>query len=126
MCSNARQRGFTLMEVLVAMTILSLSLLAAIKVATEVSTSAVQLQDKTFAQWVALNKLAEFRLQDGFPASGKSDGEAELGGRTWHWVMEIKTTPNKDILQLEASVRPESEKDSPAPTAFVTAFKGRL
>ena len=120
------QRGFTLMEVLVAMTILSLSLLAAFKVASEVSTSAVQLQDKTFAQWVALNKLTEARVQTGFPTPGKSDGEAELAGRTWHWVMEIKATPNKDILQLEASVWPESEKDSPVPTALVTAFKGRL
>jgi len=120
------QRGFTLMEVLLALAIIALSLPAAIVVVSEVSTSAAQLQDKTFAQWVALNKIAEIRLQEGFPTPGKSDGEAELAGRTWHWVMEIKPTPNKDILQLEASVRPESEKDSTAPTAFVTAFKGRL
>jgi general secretion pathway protein I len=107
------------------MTILSLSLLAAIKVASEISVSAIHLQDKTYAQWVALNKIAEVRLQTGWPAVGKSDGDTDMAGRSWHWVMEIKNTDDKDVHKLEVSVNPTSDKDNPAATAFVTAFVGR-
>ena len=113
------------MEVLVAMTILSLGLLGAFTVASGVSTSALQLQDKTYAQWVAMNKIAETRLQTGWPATGKSDGEAEMAGRTWHWVMEIKNTEDQDVRRLEVAVRPETEKDSKAPTVLVTSFLGK-
>jgi general secretion pathway protein I len=125
MRGTAKQRGFTLMEVLVAMTILSLSLLAVIKVVSEVSTSAMQLQDKTYAQWVALNKVAEMRLQTTWPPVGKSDGDSDLAGRTWHWNMEVKSTDDKDVHKLEVSVNPESDKDNAVPTVSVTAFLGR-
>lgn len=119
------QHGFTLLEVLVAMVVLSMGLLAVIKVVSEVSTSAIQLQDKTYAQWVALNKVAEMRLQTTWPSTGKTDGDTEMAGRTWHWVMEIKNTDDKDVRKIEVSVNPESEKDSKVATIFITAFLGR-
>lgn len=113
------------MEVLVAMVVLSMGLLAVIKVVSEVSTSAIQLRDKTYAQWVALNKVAEMRLKTSWPATGKSDGETEMAGQSWHWVMEVKKTEDKDVRKLEVSVNPETEKDSKTSTIFITAFLGR-
>jgi general secretion pathway protein I len=122
MRARIRQHGFTLIEVLIAMVVLSMGLMAVIKVVSEVSTSAIQLQDKTYAQWVGLNKVAEMRLQTTWPATGKSDGTSDMADRTWHWTMEIKDTPNKDIRQLDVSVNPESEKDAKVATVVVTAF----
>jgi len=119
------QRGFTLMEVLVAMVVLSMGMLAVIKVVSEVSLSASQLQDKTYAQWVAINKVAEMRLQSTWPSLGKTDGDTEMAGQTWHWVAEVKSTDDKDVRKLEVSVNPESEKDSKVATINVTAFLGR-
>ncbi|MBI1422784.1 MAG: type II secretion system protein GspI [Gammaproteobacteria bacterium] len=119
------QRGFTLMEVLVAMVVLSFGMMAVIKVVSEVSTSAIQLQDKTYAQWVALNKVAEMRLQTTWPSTGKSEGVMAMAGRDWHWAMEIKNTDDKDVRKLEVSVNPESEKDSKVATIVVTAFLGK-
>ena len=107
------------------MTILSLGLMAVIKVMGEVSISAIQLQDKTYAQWVAMNKVAEMRVQTTWPPVGKTDGDSDLAGRTWHWVMEVKTTDDKDVHKLEVSVNPESGKDSKVATVFITAFLGR-
>lgn len=121
----SRQSAFTLLEVLVAMAVLALSLLAAIKVATEVTTSAIHLQDKTYAQWVAMNKVAELRLQTDWPAPGRSNGEMDMAGRSWHWQVEIKTTEDPNVRRLEVGVMPESEKDNKVPTAFVAAFVGR-
>lgn len=125
MRGGTNQRGFTLMEVLVAMVVLSMGLLAVIKVVSEVSTSAIQLRDKTYAQWVALNKVAEMRLKTSWPTPGKSDGDTDMAGRTWHWIMEVKNTEDKDVRKLEVSVNPESEKDSKVATIFITAFLGR-
>lgn len=122
---STRHTGFTLIEVLVAMAVLSLSLLAAIKVATEVTTSAIHLQDKTYAQWVAMNKVAETRLQNAWPAPGRSNGEMDMAGRSWHWQMEIKNTEDANVRRLEIGVLPETEKDSKTPTAFVAAFLGK-
>ena len=120
-----RHRGFTLMEVLVAMAVLSLGLIAVIKVVSEVSTSAMQLRDKTYAQWVALNKIAEMRLQTTWPPTGKSNGTTDMAGRKWRWVMEIKTTDDADVHRLEVTVNPASEPaDAPA-TETVIAFLGK-
>jgi len=119
------QKAFTLIEVLVAMAVLSMSLLAAIKVASEVTTSAVHMQDKTIAQWVAMNKVAEMRLQESWPSIGRSNGDVDMADRKWHWQMEVKSTPDNSVRRLEVSVLPEAEKDAETPTVFITAFLGK-
>lgn len=125
MCSRNHQRGFTLMEVLVAMVVLSLSLMAVIKVVGAVTTSAMQLQNKTYAQWVALDKIAEMRLQTTWPPVGKTDGESKMAGRSWHWVTQVENTADKDVHKLIVSVNPEADKDKPVAVVEITAFLGR-
>lgn len=114
-----------MLEVLVAMAILALSLPAVFKAISQVSISAMQLQDKTYAQWVALNKVAEMRLKTTWPAVGKSDGDTKMAGRSWHWEMEVQATDDKDVHRLIVSVNPESDKDDEVATSQVTAFLGR-
>ena len=121
----SKQKAFTLIEVLVAMAVLSMSLMAAIKVASEVTASATHMQDKTLAQWVAMNKVAEMRLQENWPSVGRSNGDIEMADRSWHWEVEVKTTPDNSVRRLEVSVLPENEKGSDTPTVFVTAFLGK-
>jgi len=125
MHSNTAQRGFTLMEVLIAMVMLSLGLIAAIKVISQVSISATQLQEKTYAQWVAMNKVAEMRLLKPWPDTGKTDGTSEMAGRNWHWIAVVKATPNNDIRQLDVSVNPASEGNENTATIVVTAYLSR-
>lgn len=109
------QKGFTLLEVLVAMVILSVSLLAAIKVVTEVTRSASYMQDKTIAQWVAMNKIAEMRLAKGLPGDGRSEGEEEMAGRNWKWKINFKKTAYPAVREAEVEVRQGNEsKDDPA------------
>lgn len=119
------QRGFTLIEVLVAMAVLALSLPVVFKAISEVSLSAIQLQNKTYAQWVALNKVAEMRLQTTWPAIGKSDGDTEMAGQDWHWVMQVESTDDKDVRKLVVSVNPETDKNNKVATIELTAFLGR-
>lgn len=115
MTRTQSQTGFTLLEVLIAMVILSVSLLAAIKVVSEVTSSAIYMQDKTIAQWVAMNKVAEIRLAKGIPGDGRSEGEEEMAGRSWRWKINLKKTPYPALREAEVEVRQASEsKDAPA------------
>ncbi len=122
----ARQSAFTLLEVLVALVVLSFSLLAAIKVATAVTNSAIYLQDKTIAQWVAMNKVAELRLQGKLPAKGSTDGEDEMAGRVWRWDLEVKETSYPTLREIEVAVKPAAEDKDEPPTVLVRSLLGDL
>ncbi len=70
-CQNgARHRGFTLLEVLVALAVLAIAMAALIKTGGENTRSAAYLRDKTLAQWVAMNVIAEQRLKAGLAVYG--------------------------------------------------------
>jgi len=120
------RRGFTLIEVLVAMVILSLSLLATIKVASSVTLSAIALQDKTIAQWVAMNKIVELRLAKVLPKVGRSNGEDEMAGLDWRWDMEVKETAYTGLREVTVGVKRASEDRDAAPTASVISLIGEL
>lgn len=126
MHADKPQTGFTLLEVLVAMVILSISLLAAIKVASEVTNSAIYLQDKTIAQWVAMNKVAEIRLAKGIPGDGRSEGEEEMAGRSWRWKITFKKTPYSALKEAEVAVNPVTDSKDDPPTVVVRSLIGSL
>lgn len=131
MCRSDRRRrdgrGFTLLEVLVALLLLSLALVALVRTATLEARALAQLKESTLAQWVASNAIAELRLRDPQPAVGRRSGRAELGGRRWQWRMEVMATDEARILRLEVDVFPD---DSAAladglPAAHLSGFVGR-
>mgnify|MGYP001828868214 CR=1 FL=1 len=121
-----RKKGFTLLEVLVAMVILSISLLAAIKVASEVTNSAIYLQEKTIAQWVAMNKVAEMRLAKKLPKAGRTNGEDEMGGRSWRWDILVKNTAYSGLREIEVGVKPANEDIDEPHTVVVISLVGEL
>lgn len=86
-------KGFTLLEVLVALAVAAIGLGAVIKVAGGNAYNAQYLQEKTLAQWVALNRVSEIKLSNKFPAVGTEKGSAEMAGRTWYWQQETKAPP---------------------------------
>ena len=96
--------GFTLLEVLIAVLILSLALVALVRTTALEARALVQVRDATLAQWVASNALAEARLNEGVPASGRRDGSSEMGGRRWRWLMESTQTQEPSIQRLDVSV----------------------
>ena len=115
--------GFTLLELMVAVALIGIVLSAAIKVTGEHATTIAYLRDKTFAQWVAANKVAEVQIWGQWPRIEQTFGQSEMGGRVWHWALTVANTPDKDIRRLEVAVR--REKAEQTPTAMVTAFVQR-
>lgn len=101
---RSRRRGFTLLEVLVAVALLGLALTALVRLAGLEARATAQLREATFAQWVAANALAETRLRDPFPAPGRREGESRMAGQRWRWRIEVHPTEVDSIQRLEVQV----------------------
>jgi general secretion pathway protein I len=112
---RARQRspsGFTLVEVLVALVVVAIGMAAVIGAMGSAADTASYMRDKTFAQWIAFNHVAEVRLAGQVPSVGKSDGELDFAGHHWRWEQEV--TPFESfpgIVQLDVRVQ---QADTPA------------
>jgi general secretion pathway protein I len=125
-------RGFTLLEVLIALVVLALSLGAVIQATGKYTVNQAYLRDRTFAEWVARNQLATVQLEGKWPSIGQQKGEAELprsggdgGGREWRWVMQVTQTPEKDLRRLDINVYPASADDDADPSASLSGFIGK-
>jgi general secretion pathway protein I len=105
---RARATGFTLIEVLVALAIVAIGMSALLAALSSSADSATYLRDKSFAEWVALNRIQEVRVALQRPKTGKTDGEAEMAGQKWRWSQEVLETEVKGILRIDVSVRPSS------------------
>ena len=99
-------RGFTLIEVLVALAIVAIGMAAVLEALTSSANTAAFLQDKTFAEWVALNRLETVRLSGNFPATGSSSDHLDYAGQSWEWQQKVTTTQIPDVREIEVDVRP--------------------
>ena len=109
-------RGFTLLEVLVALAVVAVALAALLKGSGEHARNSAYLRDKTLAHWVALNKIAELQIQPEWPSIGKQHGTSEMGLTDWQWVTSVSNTPDKDIRRLEVEVRYAEDGTDPIVT----------
>jgi general secretion pathway protein I len=96
--------GFTLLEVLIALTIFAVGVMATLRVLGVAAGGVDELRMRLSAGWVAQNRLAEVRAFDKFPAVGVNEGEAPMAGRQYFWREEIKTTPNPLFRRVDVSV----------------------
>jgi general secretion pathway protein I len=103
-------RGFTLIEILVAVAVLAIALSAIISGMARYADNASYLKEKTLALWVAHNRLTEIELAPTWPDTGKSDGTVDYAGLSWKWVVEVKTTSDDHLRRVDISVqRPDRE-----------------
>jgi len=103
-------RGFTLLEVLVALTIVAVALTATMRAMGSMTTASDSLQTRMIATWSAENHLANLRLARVFPDPG-ARGFACPQGDTQLWCEEtIATTPNPVFRRVEVSVYPDASK----------------
>jgi general secretion pathway protein I len=105
-----RARGFTLIEVLVALAIVAIGMAAVLGALTSSANTVAYLRDKTFAQWVALNQIATLRLSGQMTATGNSDGNTDFAGRSWHWRREVTATQVPGVVRIDVKVRPADIK----------------
>ena len=105
-----RQRGsagFTLVEVLVALTIVAVALMASLRATGALSVSAFELRQRTLAQWSAENRLAQIRVQGEWPNQGHRSFDCSQAEARLTCEEEVFNTPNPQFRRVEVSVYPQ-------------------
>lgn len=99
-----RTGGFTLLEVLVALAIVAIALMAALRAAGQATNSAGELRAHLLAGWVAQNLMAEHRARGDWLPLGVVRGTQREGGLVFAWREEVIATPNPAFRRLDVFV----------------------
>jgi general secretion pathway protein I len=116
--------GFTLIEVLVALAIVTIGMAAVLGTLSSSADTISYLRDKSFANWVALNQIAVVRISGQLPAPGKSDGDVDFAGRKWHWHQEVNTMQVPGMVRMDVSVRPADVESSDSNRGWYATVSG--
>ena len=104
--------GCTLIEVMVALAVVAVALPALLVTLSQQLDGLRYLEDRTHAQWVAANRLAELRLvvhAKGSLQTGRISGTEELAGRSWYWWSEGAKTEVPGFFRYEIVVSDEED-----------------
>lgn len=115
-------RGFTLVEVLVALGIVAIALLAGLQATNALSSNATRQSDVLLAQICAENELARLRLSSQMPSVGDTDLACEQASHLFTVRLSVRPTPNPSFRRVDAQVRVQ---DSGAPVLRIATVLGR-
>jgi general secretion pathway protein I len=115
--------GFTLLEVLAALVIISLGMLAVIEAIGQTASNSTRMRDRTLAHWIAMNRLTTARLEPRAPKIDKTSDDVEMAGRRWRWTMEVSETPVQSMRRIDVRVAEAGGSDDRS-LAQVTGFYG--
>jgi general secretion pathway protein I len=117
-------RGFTLVEVLVALMVVAIGLAALLTAVSGAARTSGYLRDKTLAQWIALNRLAEVRLTVNRTADNNDTGQLDFANRTWHYDTRYFDTSISTMKRVIVRVWAGDAKTKGNPLAESTGFLG--
>ena len=123
MCSRrAAESGFTLIEMLVALSVFSLAVLALLNLSGENARTASLVHDQVLAGVVADNRAVEAMLMPLSDLAAASEGVEATGGSDWRWRRAVVDTPDPSIVRVDVEV---GRPDAPQVLARLSVFRGR-
>lgn len=112
--------GFTLIEVLIAVAVISLTLLAMAGKMGRMLDAANSMRDYTYASWIAQNKITEMRLANVLPEVSTSSGEVNYAGVDWAWRAVVSETGVENLFRVDVTIsEPGGEPKMRAVTGFI-------
>jgi general secretion pathway protein I len=125
-----RNTGFTLIEVLVALVIVSLGMMAVQTQLNRYALTAGYMEEKTLASWIGTNEVVKLSTAPTWPEIGTSDGEEEFAGRLWLIEIEVSETQVDNLRRVDVDVAHAESPETivqrvsgliepPAPQGFV-------
>jgi general secretion pathway protein I len=121
---DPRARGFTLVEVLVALMIVAIGLAALLVAVSGAARTSGYLRDKTLAQWIALNRLSEVRLNMNKFGQNTDTGELQYANRQWHYDTRYFDTSIATMKRVVVRVYAGDAKTKGNPLAESSTFLG--
>jgi general secretion pathway protein I len=119
---RSRLRGFTLIEILIALTVLALAMGAIIKAAGDYTGSITHLRDRTMADWVARDVLNDFQIRKEWPPVGERKGTMEMGHNDWAWRAVITQTDEPDLRRMDVEISPADSDSDATPVTTLSGF----
>ena len=104
MIRSHRSAGFTLLEVMIALVIVGLTLLAMAGKMGSMLNAANTMRDYTYASWIAHNKITELRLANVVPDVSSSSGEVRYAGVDWAWRAVVSETGVENLYRVDVSI----------------------
>ncbi len=98
------QIGFTLLEVMIALIIVALSLTAIAAAMGQMAKTANTLQERTYASWIAQNRITEIRLDQQQQEPSISNGTVEYANMEWSWRSVIEETGVPNLYRIDVDV----------------------
>ena len=121
---SAKIRGFTLVEVMVALMVIAIALPALTMALSQQVDGTAYLRDKSMAQWVASNKMSETRIRlarRDVLQRGERSGVETMGERDWYWWTRTESTEVEDFYRIQIDVA-AGEADQATPLYSLVGF----
>ena len=122
---NKHSKGFTIIEVVIAFGVIAFAIAAGITAVSVNSNNASGLQQRTYAHWVAMNKIAELHLSEQWPSIRTTKGSALMARQDWFWSMKVSKTPDGFDLIRRVDVMVRLDEDDESPLVTLTGFVGK-
>ena len=119
--SIRRVGGFTLLEVMIALTIASIALAAAIAAVSQMVDGANGIRERTYASWIGHNQIAELRLSNVAPEVSTTTSEITYAGQEWALETAISETGVENLFRVDVTVSFVGAETS---SGVVTGFIG--
>lgn len=101
---SAGERGFTLIEIMVALAVFSLAVLTLVRLETSTMRGIAAVDGAMAANLVARG-VAEEAVGDVRPPTlGTAAGQQRNGGRVWRWTRTVAPTGNTQVLRVDVAV----------------------
>lgn len=112
------QKGFTLLEVIVALGIVAVGILAVSKAMSGHVNTLIGSEERMIGYWVAANQLEYARIIKTFPVTGEKSGRVEMAERTWFYRETTSTTADPRLFRVDINVFTDENEQEQAGYLF--------